>query len=311
MNKSSALGFFIAFMVVYMGVLHNSPNPGLFLDTHALILVCGGTAAAALIGFPLPKLARLLDFILYKVIFDKSRKDTHIAKDMILAYRNPPQGKKFFEVSPKSHPFIVETSIMLEKTHLSPHELDKILTDRINYVKKSYLDDAKVLNSLAKFPPAFGLLGATTGMISMMIGLGSGGADQIGPAMAIALVATFWGIAIANLVLLPLSDHATKVATEEIHTRNMIKAAIQLMVDKKCSQERLVEVLIGYLPLKERREFKKYSKDIADVNVHESTEGDEITNLQISEMTEPGHEITQPGTEITQTGTGSFKRKSS
>lgn len=263
MNKSSVLGFHLAFLVIYLGVLHNSPNPSLFLDPHALILVCGGTLAAALIAFPINKLGKIFDFLFLRVLFKSRSSDLEVAKDLFFIYHEQKMSGDVLLVDPNSHPFLVEIAVMLNKTKINIQDLNRLLTDRINFIKKAYLADAKILNSLAKFPPAFGLLGASTGMISMMIGLGKGGADQIGPAMAVALVATFWGIAVANLILLPLSDHATKVAAEEVHTRTMIKKAIILMLEN-CSQSLLLEELSGYLPIRDRRILKDYSKKLAE-----------------------------------------------
>ena len=129
----------------------------------------------------------------------------------------------------------------------------------MEYFRKSYQSDAKTLNALAKFPPAFGLLGASTGMITMMTNLGKGGAETIGPAMAIALVATFWGIAVANLILLPLADFAAKAAQDDTHVREMIYEGL-LLLKKKESQAYILQVVNGYLPIDSR-----YSLSIPDV----------------------------------------------
>lgn len=223
MNFSSWTGFAIAFGVLYFGVFKGSTNPFLFLDSHALILVLGGTAAATLIAFPFRRMGELRDLILMGVLFKKNSPHIRIAQQLLEAsvvIRK--SGFGAIESLPEApHAFMNEAYFFLGKNYLDPFELRNVLMKRSDYFRKRYLADYKTLNALGKFPPAFGLLGATTGMISMMTQL-SGRPDQIGPAMATALVATFWGIAVANLLILPLADYANRVVQEDQSVRSMI-----------------------------------------------------------------------------------------
>src|SRR5690606_24892973 len=117
-----------------------------------------------------------------------------------------------------THRFAREAFNLSKQEYLSEAQLKSLLLKRNEYFKLQYKDDARVLTALGKFPPAFGLLGATTGMIVMMTNLGTD-QSKIGSAMAVALVATFWGIAVANLVILPMADYAFKNAEEDQRVR--------------------------------------------------------------------------------------------
>ena len=144
---------------------------------------------------------------------------------------------------------------MFETTY-TYEDLTNILEDRVTAFKKKYQQDAKILNAIAKYPPAFGLLGATTGMIAMMTNLGGpGGTTAIGQSMAVALIATFWGIATANFIFLPLSDNAQKAYVSDEFTRNFIKEGI-LLIKKDTAQKVFIERLSSMLPLEERVEAK-------------------------------------------------------
>ncbi|MBN8537713.1 MAG: MotA/TolQ/ExbB proton channel family protein [Deltaproteobacteria bacterium] len=257
MNISTLIGFGVAALVLWFGVLHSTPNPKLFLDPHALILVCGGTLAAALIAFPIKKLIGFFDFFISGVLLKKNLKTVVIGEQIFRSYEMHKANHMDQLVNESGfHPFLVESVKMISRHQFEDHELEEILETRIESIKTAYLNDAKMLNALAKFPPAFGLLGASTGMIVMMTRLGSGGAETIGPAMAIALVATFWGIAVANLVFLPLSDYANKVALDEARQRKMIADSVRAM-NKKCSIAFLTEITLGHLPMSDRMKFKE------------------------------------------------------
>ncbi len=261
MNISTILGFVSAGLVLWFGVLSSTPNPKLFLDPHALILVVGGTIAASMIAFPIRKLLSFFNFFFSGVLLKRKVSAPIIGEQIFRSYSFLKEAKldQFF-ANTHYHPFLVESVKLISKNEFEDHELDEILETRIEQVKNDYQSDAKILNAIAKFPPAFGLLGASTGMIVMMTRLGSGGASTIGPAMAIALVATFWGIAVANMVFLPLSDYANKVAFEEVNQRKMIADAVRAM-NKHCTFAFLIEKTLGHVPISERMAFKDKVKD--------------------------------------------------
>jgi chemotaxis protein MotA len=115
-----------------------------------------------------------------------------------------------------------------------------------------YEADSHMFATLAKFPPAFGLLGAVIGMVTLMQGLG--GADAIktvGPAMAVALVATMYGIAIANFIFIPLGENLAKYNKADNIIRKMVMDGVKLI---RAKQHPLVveENIKSYLIASER-----------------------------------------------------------
>lgn len=256
-NKSATLGLVVAVLVVFYGVIHPAKNPKIFLDLHAILIVLGGTGAAALLAYPLSQLVRLVDLFLLAILFPKKTTRLSLAKELLefsLAYRKKTTVEYVF-----SNHFAAECAKLLIKKATSEEQLKKMLALRSNQFKLRYQEDAKVLTALAKFPPAFGLLGASTGMIEMMANLSAGGAKIIGGAMALALVATFWGIALANFVLLPLADHASRLSRDDSNSREMI-ATVLMQIRAEESIFLIRETIKSYLPPEERDEFSEAVK---------------------------------------------------
>jgi len=251
MNLTSILGFLTAYWVIWSGVLGPSPNRAMFLDSHAIVLVVGGTLAAAMIAFPGKRLLGLFSLLINGVIFKSSQKPKRIVEDMLTAATVAQQNPRGLVMRKGPHPFLTEAYQLVGEGFLDEHQLEEVLRIRSEQFKKNYIGDAKTLNALAKFPPAFGLLGASAGMISMMMSLGKGGTDNIGPAMAVALVATFWGIAVANLLLLPLADHATRLAQDDQSVRKMIIEGV-MMLKRGEAPIPMVEKLNSFLDLRAR-----------------------------------------------------------
>jgi len=253
---TSLLGAAAAIAVVYYGGIKGVKNPVMFLDTHAIILVVGGTFAATFLAFPYKQLTQLFDFIIFGVFSSKKTDYLKLVDELAEinhCYQNKNQQARTKDYS---HYFVREGVNLLFEPSFSHDDLADVLEMRVQAFKKRYQQDAKTLNAIAKYPPAFGLLGATTGMIAMMTNLGGpGGTAAIGQAMAVALVATFWGIATANFVFLPLSDNAQKAYTSDEFTRNFIKEGI-LLIHRNTQPKVFIERLTSMLPLEERLEAK-------------------------------------------------------
>lgn len=253
MNKSFLFGIFVVSSVIYFGILSHAKSPLVFLDPHAILIVIGGTLAAGLIAFQGQSLTRVLDFVIWGALFRRKRRYLKVAKDIAvvrssyLSGRHPPNADAF-------DPFLREGIEFLFDRKTTSSGLVDLLRTRSNYFSKLYRNDAKVLVSLAKYPPAFGLLGAATGMIEMMQNLGGGGSAGIGQAMAVALVATFWGIAIANFFILPLADAATRASQDDATLRDLITDGLKLIKDEVGDQQ-FKGHLRGYLSLEERLNF--------------------------------------------------------
>lgn len=254
MNKSLLAGILFSFLTLWFGVFKSVPNPFLYLDPHALILVCGGTISASLIAFPFKQLVTLADTLTIWLIRNKIP-DFKVVEELYEVALQYSKYKNLASTLEFTHPFINEGFSFLVSEDFDSNQIQEILLKRIMAHRKKMQNDGKILTALSKFPPAFGLLGASTGMIAMMLNLNSGGTQKIGSAMAIALVATFWGIGLANLVFLPLSDFANKIAQEDAHTRLIIMEGI-VLIKKNEPPHLIVEILKSHLHPSERKKVK-------------------------------------------------------
>ena len=120
-----------------------------------------------------------------------------------------------------------------------------------------YNADANRFKAMGKFPPAMGLMGAVLGMIALLGSLGKPGAEKgIGPAMSVALVATFYGIAISNLLIIPIGENLAEAAHETKIKNKIIVEGVKLIA-KKTNPIVLAEELNSYLLPNERIDWKK------------------------------------------------------
>lgn len=249
--KSTWSSLIFCGIVIYFGIVHSLTNPGILLNMHAVILVIGGTISIAFLSYHPYRLMDVVDYILFGFLFRYKKTEKKVAQDLISyidsCYHRPPT----FPIEDKVHPFLRESFDLLNRPDFSAEQLQSSLMDRRNSIKRRYIEDAKILNNIAKYPPHLGLLGAASGMIEMMSALGKAGIDSIGGAMAVALSATLWGVGLNNFVFLPLSDHSMKVSEDEIYLRDIIIACC-LMIKNKEAYEDVIATCLNKLSIVDR-----------------------------------------------------------
>jgi chemotaxis protein MotA len=235
MNFSSILGLMLAIGVFLGAAMTSTSNSKVFLDYHALLIVVGGTISASLLSFSFTRMRMLVKIVFKKVLGggnDLNRTVLEIV-DLARGYRESETYLKM-KASQLEHPFLREAVGLLAEGGIDSNDLDDILTKRARNTFSRFEEDAENFKALSKFPPAFGLLGAVIGMISLMQNLGGPDSFQkVGPSMAIALVATLYGIAIANFVFLPLGENLCRLNKKELLVRQMICDGIKLIRAKK------------------------------------------------------------------------------
>ncbi len=258
MNFSSVLGLIFSIVVLVGAMVTSTHNAKVFLDAHAILIVIGGTFAASLLSFSGSKMWTLLKVFFKRVLGRNNETAIVVAEivDLAKGYRENENYLKDKKEQLKT-PFLKEAIELILDGGMDPEDIDKILMKRSFSIHHRYEEDAENFKALSKFPPAFGLLGAVIGMISLMQNLGGADAFQkVGPSMAIALVATLYGIAVANFIFLPLGENLSRINKADQVVRSMVLDGIKLIRQKK--HPLVVEESIkSYLLPTERNQISK------------------------------------------------------
>ena len=236
MNIAGLIGILGAVGITVFSILDAAKNPKVFADVHGMVIVIGGTITVALLSFNFSKIFGAMKVLVRKTLGQE--KDDYLGNIKLIAelsevYRVNPKNL-MASVPATAHPFLKDAVSLIADYGFNVDEVDEILTNAIRGKAKRDEEENKVWHTISRFPPAFGLLGATLGMISLLQTLGEPGAqDRIGPAMATALVATFYGLVCANLVLLPITEKLAAVAASDKTLRMIIKEGVLMMVEKR------------------------------------------------------------------------------
>ncbi len=236
MSFAALLGLVTGVSVLYYAISTSTDSPQIFGDPHGIAIVIGGTLTVALLCFDFSRLFLALKVIAKKVFGSPMNDYFFIIKTIVetssLYRQNPKEALQ--KLPKKTHPFLVDGMKYLVEYGFTEDEIDDVLTNAVEGKQKRDEEEISVWHTISRFPPAFGLLGATMGMIALLQTLGEPGSqDRIGPAMAIALVATFYGIMTANFILIPIAEKLSDISKHDLVMRNMIKEGIMLIQQKK------------------------------------------------------------------------------
>ena len=210
MNFSTMLGFILSTTVFGTALFLSAKDFRIFLDTNAMLLVVGGTMAASTICFPLPKMFNLVKVFFRRIIGRSKHNYAALIEEIITLAQAARRGRPAFEATiGKIDDFFLKDSAQVLfwlDAEVSHEDLRELLETRAETHYERYIEESDIFRVMSKFPPAFGLLGTTLGMIALLQSLGGTQARTvIGPAMSVALVATLYGIILANFIFVPIA----------------------------------------------------------------------------------------------------------
>jgi len=204
MDKSSILGVFVAIAGIVAGLLMEGGNLGQILQPTAALIVFGGTLGAVLLQFPLPTVFKAFRSLAHVFAAPRKQSDELIRLLVNFANKARRQGVVSLDSDLQSikDPFLKQ-SVMLAVDGTEPTELRKIM--RVSLDSASDGEDRlpAVFESAGGFSPTIGILGAVLGLIQVMQHLDN--IQEVGRGIAVAFVATIYGVGAANLFFLPFA----------------------------------------------------------------------------------------------------------
>jgi chemotaxis protein MotA len=130
-----------------------------------------------------------------------------------------------------------------------PDTIRNIMETELNYLQSRHRKGAAIFSAMGEYSPAFGMLGTLIGLINMLRSLDD--PSNIGAGMAVALVTTFYGSVLANLVFLPLSGKLRNKSEEEVIEKELIIEGV-LAIQQGEHPRNINRRLLNFVPPKHR-----------------------------------------------------------
>jgi chemotaxis protein MotA len=258
LNIKSIFALALAVFVLVYGIF-SSGNVSVFLNEHAFMIVIGGTIAASSISFQVDRIIILFKVFFKRIVQGRKYDYVKLIRELMTiadAYRK--KSSDFDKLIEQNPDFFLKEAFGLAKEELlSEEDLIRVLRMRLGTMYQRHMEEMIRFRTVGKFPPAFGLMGTTLSMISLLQNLGQeGGMKLIGPAMAVGLVATFFGLALSNLVFTPIAENLQDSA-KEIKLKNLIIVEGVRLILQGTGPVFLAEELNSFLLPGERIDWKK------------------------------------------------------
>jgi chemotaxis protein MotA len=214
------------------------------------MIVMGGTLGATMINYPLPDIFKVTAVVKNAFFIRSSTAKGIISEFVKLAGTARREGILALENSINEiHDDFMQKGLRLSVDGLEPLSIKDILDTEIDAIQDRHKLGAEIFTTLGTFAPALGMVGTLIGLIQMLQTMED--PSSIGPAMAVALLTTFYGAVIANIVCLPIAGKLRNKSTEEMLMKGLMSEGI-LSIAKGDNPRLLEQKLNAFLPPKLR-----------------------------------------------------------
>tara|TARA_B100001778_G_C18601254_1_gene637360 strand:+ start:1025 stop:1894 length:870 start_codon:yes stop_codon:yes gene_type:complete len=245
----------IAGLIIAVGLIVSAlivgGSPQAFVNPAALMIVLGGTMAVTAISFMPEDLARL-GGVVFETIKYPVRSPSAVAMEMmdlaVVARQKGLLAVSEFEAELRKDSIIRDAFIHLIDG-FDPQKVIMILQQDLDSNIEQSRKSADILKRAAEVAPAMGLIGTLVGLVQMLSVLKD--PDSIGPAMAIALLTTFYGALLGTVLIAPLAAKIERKSKQDALIRQLVLATVVSVANKDNPRQLEIE-LNALLPANQR-----------------------------------------------------------
>jgi len=202
---------------------------GQILQPTAAMIVFGGTLGAVMLQFPLPIIVLALRQL--GSVFVNPQRDTEAVIHQLVQYAQKARREGIVsldtELAAIDDPFLRKT-LMLAVDGTEPQELRKMMELELDNQAEYEEQVPQVFESAGGFAPTVGIIGAVLGLIQVMQHLDK--IDEVGRGIAVAFVATIYGVGSANLLYLPMAGKMKlRIRDQQIKREMTLEGVVSIL----------------------------------------------------------------------------------
>lgn len=254
MDLGTVVGVVLAVVALAIGILIGGGGDIMAIfDLVSVFIVLFGTIGAVLISFPLAKITGLVG-VVKKAFFNETGDPAETIAELV-KYAEVARREGILSLEnlmgEMKDPFIVR-GVKMAVDGTDPELIRAILDTELDALSERHGSAKAVLDGIAKYAPAFGMIGTLLGLIFMLKSMDD--PSKIGPGMAVALITTLYGAMMANMFASPIADKLAAKDAEELLVKTIIVTGV--MSIQSGDNPRVVESkLLTFLPPARRDAF--------------------------------------------------------
>lgn len=225
MDLSTILGIGAAFGLMLMAILQGGPL-SIFVNIPSIMIVFGGTAGNTLVNYPFSDVFDAFNVAKKTILYKEQSINTLIVQLMEFANKARKEGILALQGAMEeiNDEFLIK-AMQMAVDGQEPETLRNMLTTEIEYIQQRHEKGASIFLSIGTYAPAMGMVGTLIGLVQMLQTMAD--PSTIGPAMAVALLTTFYGAVIANVIFIPMAGKLKMRSESELLTKTLIIEGMQ------------------------------------------------------------------------------------
>ncbi len=221
MDLLSLVGLLTGVGAILLGQFIEGGHISSLLNGPAILIVAGGTLGAIMLQFPMALFIQALKQIIW-VFFPPTDSGEEIIEKVVswsnVARREGLLGLESLSDSEEND--FARRGLMLLVDGTEPEVMRNILEVEVDSKERHYLSAAKLYDSAGGYAPTVGIIGAVIGLIQVMENLSD--PSKLGHGIAVAFVATIYGVGLANLMLIPIANKMKNIIDAQTQLRYML-----------------------------------------------------------------------------------------
>lgn len=221
MDVATVIGLLVGLLSLVIGFLMEGGELIALLKITAFLIVFGGTFGAVIVSFPGKILAKAPFILKYAFIKPKERSGDTIIKLIDLANISRREGLLALEGEQSNfqNDSFMSNGIQMVVDGVDSDVIDDILNRDIELYEQKILSIARMFESAGGYAPTMGIIGTVMGLVHVLGSLED--AAALGPAIAVAFIATLYGVGSANVIYLPIFTKIKNNLASEIMIRQL------------------------------------------------------------------------------------------
>lgn len=260
-------GTLLGIFLIIFGIVFNIGPPisitfgnlSNFLDYPSIAVTVGGTIASLMIAFTGSAFKKIPKHL--KIVLRPQKYNPESYIDQLAEFSKEARVNGLLALEDKINDIddeFLKNGLMLVVDSVEPEKVKMLMEMELDYLEERHASDRAFYEKGAELAPAFGMIGTLMGLVNMLRTLGGGGGTaEIGSGMAVALLTTFYGSILANILFIPIANKLTIRHNAEMLCKNIICTgvyAIQAGENPRFVREKLTLMLPQKLRLSDDEE---------------------------------------------------------
>lgn len=250
MDIATFFGIFSGIALIFGAILTRG-GVDVFINVPSMMIVLGGTLASTLITFPFSDVAHA--FLAARQVFSQKKINPNDVVRIIITLANLSRRQGLVALSRvRTNNSILKKAMNLISDGAPEDLIRQTLRIEIEAMRQRHSVAQDVFRKMGAYAPAFGMLGTLIGLVQMLSVLDD--PKSIGPAMAVALITTFYGSLLASLFFLPLAGKLkSRTSLETLNLEIIFEGALSILQNN--NPLLIYEKLSSFIPPKLRDKY--------------------------------------------------------